>query len=305
MIPLVPYLLAIARLVPAPITPPPLREIPDVHAADRLGRYFRPDPVSLADRAQRLAQDHARTLLATGTANGMIGAASQDFHQISLNLLHRVHQGFAQATNPTAWPALIAQAHLWGGEALAQAQRRSAELESDLERAAAQLPPPEAEGTLAATPTTSAGPESGNTPPPPPPSAEAAPQPTEENPAGASDNTAGQQAVAAARSAIGTPYSWGGTTPQGFDCSGLTQWAWRQAGVELPRLAQDQTVGTPVSAEELQPGDLAVWDGHVAMYAGDGMLIEAGDPVQENPLRTSNMGMTFKGFYRPTGEALG
>ena len=60
-------------------------------------------------------------------------------------------------------------------------------------------------------------------------------------------------------------------------------------------------MGRAVSAEELQPGDLAVWDGHVAMYAGDGQMIEAGDPVQTNPVRTSNMGMTFKGFYRPTG----
>lgn len=81
----------------------------------------------------------------------------------------------------------------------------------------------------------------------------------------------------------------------------MTQWAYRQAGVELPRLAQEQNVGVPVGMDELQPGDLAVWDGHVAMYAGDGQLIEAGDPVSLNPLRTSNAGMAFKGFWRPTG----
>ncbi|MCU9518822.1 C40 family peptidase [Corynebacterium sp. ES2794-CONJ1] len=109
----------------------------------------------------------------------------------------------------------------------------------------------------------------------------------------------GHKAVEIARSAIGTPYQWGGTSRQGFDCSGLTQWAWRQAGVELPRIASEQAVGQPISREDLAPGDLLVWSGHVAMYSGDGMIIEAGNPVSENPLRTTNMGMDFKGFFRP------
>ncbi len=117
----------------------------------------------------------------------------------------------------------------------------------------------------------------------------------------AAGSSAGQAAAQAALSQVGTPYTWGGTGSGGFDCSGLTQWAYRQAGIELPRLAQEQTVGVQVPADQLQPGDLVVWDGHVAMYSGNGQMVEAGDPVQTNPLRTTNMGMAFKGFWRPTG----
>ncbi|WP_246821478.1 C40 family peptidase [Corynebacterium sp. HMSC074C04] len=111
-----------------------------------------------------------------------------------------------------------------------------------------------------------------------------------------------QAAVKAALSAVGTPYGWGGNTPgQALDCSGLTHWAYGQAGVDIPRTAEAQAVGRQVSQDELLPGDLAVWDGHVAMVIGDGKMVEAGDPVQVNPVRTTNIGMPFKGFYRPTG----
>ncbi|MCA1006358.1 C40 family peptidase [Rhodococcus hoagii] len=113
-----------------------------------------------------------------------------------------------------------------------------------------------------------------------------------------------EEAADAVRNALtqqGVPYQWGGTTPgQGLDCSGLTQWAYGEAGVELPRLAQEQSVGVPVAQENLMPGDLAVWDGHVAMVIGNGQMVEAGDPVSVSAIRTSNSGMGFHGFFRPT-----
>ncbi|WP_067843228.1 C40 family peptidase [Nocardia lijiangensis] len=109
-------------------------------------------------------------------------------------------------------------------------------------------------------------------------------------------------AVQSALSAVGTPYVWGGNSPgSGIDCSGLTKYAYSEAGLELPRLAQEQHIGHPqVSPGDLMPGDLAVWDGHVAMVVGNGQLVEAGDPVSVSSIRTENMGMEFYGFYRPT-----
>ena len=111
------------------------------------------------------------------------------------------------------------------------------------------------------------------------------------------------QAVRNALSNLGVPYVWGGTTPgEALDCSGLTMTAYADAGLEIPRHSAAQAIGAAVpSAAELLPGDLVVWDGHVAMYIGNGQIVEAGDPVQVGELRTTNSGMPFLGFYRPTG----
>ncbi|GLE57548.1 hypothetical protein NJBCHELONAE_28570 [Mycobacteroides chelonae] len=114
-------------------------------------------------------------------------------------------------------------------------------------------------------------------------------------------NAAAAEAVRKALSQVGVPYEWGGTTPGvGLDCSGLTQWAYGESGVNIPRLAQEQGVGIRIDQGSVMPGDLAVWDGHVAMVIGNGMMVEAGDPVQISPIRTTNAGQGFHGFYRPT-----
>jgi cell wall-associated NlpC family hydrolase len=115
-------------------------------------------------------------------------------------------------------------------------------------------------------------------------------------------NETAARAVRNALSALGTPYVWGGANPpQGTDCSGLTQWAYKGAGFDLPRPASSQAMGASVPPGQVLPGDLVVWDGHVAMVIGNGQMVEAGDPVQVSAIRTSNSGMGFMGFYRPTG----
>lgn len=115
-------------------------------------------------------------------------------------------------------------------------------------------------------------------------------------------NEIAANAVRYALQQVGMPYVWGAADPGfGFDCSGLTSWSYGMAGLEIPRHSAAQAVGGSVPPGQLMPGDLVVWHGHVAMVIGGGMIVEAGDPVQVNPVRTNNIGMPFLGFYRPTG----
>ncbi|SEO18065.1 C40 family peptidase [Actinacidiphila rubida] len=94
-----------------------------------------------------------------------------------------------------------------------------------------------------------------------------------------SNSSVAQQAIAFARQQIGKPYVWGATGPDSFDCSGLTQAAYKAAGINLPRTTYDQVnVGTRVSEANLQPGDLIFFFSdvsHVGMYIGGGEMIHA------------------------------
>jgi cell wall-associated NlpC family hydrolase len=86
-------------------------------------------------------------------------------------------------------------------------------------------------------------------------------------------------ALAAAATKIGDPYVYGASGPNSFDCSGLTSWAYAQAGVSIPRTAEEQAnAGTHLTESQLRPGDLVIFYSdhhHVGLYAGNGMVLHA------------------------------
>ncbi len=94
-------------------------------------------------------------------------------------------------------------------------------------------------------------------------------------------HTAGEQAAVVAVRQIGVPYLYGGSTTRGFDCSGLVQYAWSQAGTRIPRTTTEQWRQlAPVSGHELKVGDVLFFriDGkvsHVGMYLGDRRFVHA------------------------------
>ncbi|MEU0523797.1 C40 family peptidase [Streptomyces niveus] len=99
----------------------------------------------------------------------------------------------------------------------------------------------------------------------------------------ASASQRGAAAFAAAKSRVGMPYVWGATGPNSFDCSGLTSWAFQQAGVSIPRTSQAQAnVGTRINSQSaLKPGDLIIMRtdlSHVGFYAGNGQILHSPKP---------------------------
>ncbi|HEX2821005.1 MAG TPA: NlpC/P60 family protein [Streptosporangiaceae bacterium] len=120
-------------------------------------------------------------------------------------------------------------------------------------------------------------------------------------------STEADKAVEFVYDQLGCPYVYGATGPcnDGFDCSGLVQAAWASAGVSIPRDTYEQWAALPhISVSALEPGDLMFYDGvgHVAMYVGDGEIIDApqtGMDVEKIPMSTSWYAENFVGAARP------
>ncbi|WP_454854120.1 C40 family peptidase [Promicromonospora soli] len=143
--------------------------------------------------------------------------------------------------------------------------------------------------------------------PAPEPEPEPEPEPVVEEPAAepvaeaveeaAPASASGSAIVDIAMQYLGVPYVWAGSTPAGFDCSGFTSYVYAQVGIDLPRTSSEQRyAGTVVSAAEAQPGDLIWSPGHIAIYAGDGMQVEA--PVPGETVRYSQIWQSSPTYIR-------
>ncbi|MGZ4651045.1 MAG: C40 family peptidase [Kineosporiaceae bacterium] len=113
--------------------------------------------------------------------------------------------------------------------------------------------------------------------------------------------SAASVAIAAARSVFGAPYVYGAAGPGSFDCSGLTSWAYAQAGVSLPHSADAQYASFPrVPLSALRPGDIVYYGNygpHVALYIGDGLIIHATHPGPGGGVHIDSL----YGYDRPWG----
>lgn len=134
-------------------------------------------------------------------------------------------------------------------------------------------------------------------PGPPPPTVVAAPgalEPSEPAPLGAVGFDEGARVVQAALTRVGAPYEWGAAGPDAFDCSGLIQWSFQQAGMTLPRSSQALAAGgAPVAVADLRPGDIVTFYGdasHAGIYIGEGMMVHSstyGVPVKVAPISSA------------------
>ena len=131
------------------------------------------------------------------------------------------------------------------------------------------------------------------------------PTPTQPSISGLVTVTQVRAMLSAALSRLGMPYVWGAAGPRSFDCSGLVQWSFSQAGIVMPRVAADQArTGPSVPVKDLQPGDLLFYHtdptapgyiSHVAIYLGNGRMLQAPEPGEFVEIVPADLGSDFAG----------
>ncbi len=237
--------------------------------------------VQAGDSLWTIAQKYNTTVDALAQLNGL-----------NLNSLLHVGQslkvtGTATAsatqtanTQAAAQPATAQAAQTTASQATAQTANTQVATQTTASQATAQTANTQvatqttASQATAQTATTSQATTSYNT--------QAAAQPAQTNQAATTQTYANNGSVVSiANRYLGTPYAWGGTTPQGFDCSGFTQYVYGQAGKSIGRnTVAQESAGSQIPVSQAQPGDLLFWGSrgssyHVAIYAGNGRYIAA------------------------------
>ena len=259
-----------------------------VRARDRL--------TAATERLQNAERSRRATLAQLDGERATIGAMLTKRRQLLSSIQSQIVEMKAQEAAQQARAAAAARARLARQEALLReeaAQRAKDAADAAAAAAAQAKPSPTANTTPAAPPATTTT-TSVTT------AATTAPTTT---PTVVPVSGGHPEAASIALKYLGIPYQWGGASPgTGFDCSGLVMYVFAQLGVQLPHFAAGQYgYGSPVSRDQLQPGDLVFFDGlsHVGIYIGNGQMVHApqtGDVVKITAI--SDFGSRYVGARR-------
>ncbi|MFF2521970.1 C40 family peptidase [Streptomyces liangshanensis] len=266
---LIPQQPAPQQPVPQQLVPPQPTRAPQVVPAQGLA------PAPVAAPAARGAEPQAALRLSKLTVQEKLSTTRTLLSRLVQEQTAQAQaQAEARALAEAHAQALAAQAQL-DAQAQLEAQARA---EAEAQAQAAQA----AQEQALAAQQAQAQPAPQPTPPAPAVTPAPVPAPT---PTPAPDSTYATKAakvLAFARAQIGKPYVSGATGPSSYDSTGLTQTAWRVAGVDLPRTTWEQvSAGTHITTQDLLPGDLVFFYddiSHVGIYTGDGMMIHAPEP---------------------------